>query len=339
MRVLGARLALRRGALDEALALADEILAAPARRRPTRCRPTLIAAEALLAAGPPRRRPSSAWRTAADALDPRAAPGAWGEFLRLRGALHAQAAQRRRGVPRLRAERERSRPPRRALSGGAQPPRARPPGRRDRRALGRRAPSRPGAARCSSSSAPSAISTTRAAAQRLLTDDRHRRVRRSRPPTPTMRSCGGWSTRRCCRTCSAARPATALLEAVGADCAVVFVELAGGDVRVVAFAGCDAGRRARARALGACTAAPTAAARSSSSRSAAIPTARASALVASPRPLGHPVDAAAADDRRRRAPGIRSVRRARAAGAGRRRWPSSARSSRCCPASSAPAPR
>src|SRR5205807_3263390 len=42
--------------------------------------------------------------------------------------------------------------------------------------------------------------------------------------------------------------ATALFEAAAADCSVVFVELAGGDVRVVASAGCDAdGARAMVR--------------------------------------------------------------------------------------------
>ena len=57
---------------------------------------TLIAAEALTAAGPARRRPEQRLASAADALDPRVAPAAWGEYLRLRGALHAQ---RRRAPP------------------------------------------------------------------------------------------------------------------------------------------------------------------------------------------------------------------------------------------------
>ena len=48
-------------------------------------------------------------------------PGAWGEFLRLRGALHASADRSVGGVPRHRAERERLRAHRRRLSGGAEP--------------------------------------------------------------------------------------------------------------------------------------------------------------------------------------------------------------------------
>ena len=149
-----------------------------------------------------------------------------------------------------------------------------------------------------------------------------------------MRSCGGSSMRRRCPNCSGARPPRRCSKPRPPTARVVFVELAGGDVRVVASAGCDAdaardasrapaphGQRLRPRHA------------SSSSRSAATATARASRCVASPRPIGHPVDAAAADDRRRRAAGLRAVRRARPirpAPVGPR---SSARSSRCCPGS------
>ena len=125
-----------------------------------------------------------------------------------------------------------------------------------------------------------------------------------------MRSCGGSWMRRRCRICSAARPAAALLEAAAGDCSVVFVALAGGDVRVIAAAGCDDGRRAHAGALGRERQRLRArhdrrrAARARSRRSALRP----GRVAAADRPSG---DAAAADDRRGRAAGVRAVRRAR----------------------------
>jgi DNA-binding NtrC family response regulator/tetratricopeptide (TPR) repeat protein len=89
VKVLGARLALRRGALDEAVARADEILAASAPPFDA-LQTTLTAAEALTAAN---RLPEAEQRlsTASDAIDPRIAPATWGEYLRLRGAVHAKS--------------------------------------------------------------------------------------------------------------------------------------------------------------------------------------------------------------------------------------------------------
>ncbi len=88
VRVLGARLALRRGAVDDAVAKADEILQAGAPPFDA-LQATLIAAEALTAAG---RLTDAEQRLAAagDALDPTVAPATWGEYLRLRGGLHAK---------------------------------------------------------------------------------------------------------------------------------------------------------------------------------------------------------------------------------------------------------
>src|SRR4051812_44622759 len=82
VRVLGARLALRRGELDRAAAQAEEIRHAGAPPLDT-LQATLIAAEAFTAAG---RLDEAQQRlaAAADALDPKAAPAAWGEYLRLR---------------------------------------------------------------------------------------------------------------------------------------------------------------------------------------------------------------------------------------------------------------
>ena len=88
VRVLGARLALRRRDFDAALAKADEILQADAPPFDA-LQASLIAAEALTAAGrldEAERRLASA----AEVLDPKVAPAAWGEYLRLRGALHAR---------------------------------------------------------------------------------------------------------------------------------------------------------------------------------------------------------------------------------------------------------
>src|SRR5215472_18548655 len=89
VRVLGARLALRRGALDQAVSLADEILQAGAPPFDA-LQATLIAAEALTLAD----RLSEAEQrliAVADTIDPKTAPAAWGEYLRLRGSLHAKS--------------------------------------------------------------------------------------------------------------------------------------------------------------------------------------------------------------------------------------------------------
>jgi hydrogenase-4 transcriptional activator len=88
VRLLSARLELKRGRLDQAVAISDEILVAGAPPFES-LQATLIAAEALTAAD----RLSAADRRlsmAADNLDPKNAPAAWGEYLRLRGALDAK---------------------------------------------------------------------------------------------------------------------------------------------------------------------------------------------------------------------------------------------------------
>ena len=127
--------------LDEAVARADEILQAGAPPFDA-LQATLIAAEALTAGEPARRGRAAAGRRPPTRSIREVAPAAWGEYLRLRGALHAEGRQRRRRVPRLLAERGAARSARRALSGRAQSSRARPAGRRNRRALGGRASSR-----------------------------------------------------------------------------------------------------------------------------------------------------------------------------------------------------
>ncbi len=88
VRVLRARLALKRGALTEAVALADEIHADGAPPLDT-LQATLIAVEAL-AAGGQIQDAENRLASAADSLDPRTEPGTWAEYLRIRGSLREQ---------------------------------------------------------------------------------------------------------------------------------------------------------------------------------------------------------------------------------------------------------
>jgi tetratricopeptide (TPR) repeat protein len=85
IRVLSARLALKRGELDAAVAQADDIVAAGAPPFDA-LQATLIATEALTTAD---RIPEAEARlaAAADRIDPRVAPAIWAEYLRLRGTL------------------------------------------------------------------------------------------------------------------------------------------------------------------------------------------------------------------------------------------------------------
>src|SRR4029077_14954858 len=78
VRVLGARLALRRAALDEAVARVDEILQAGTPLFAA-LRATLIAAEARTA-GNRLGEAEQRLAAAADGLDPKVAPAAWGEY-------------------------------------------------------------------------------------------------------------------------------------------------------------------------------------------------------------------------------------------------------------------
>jgi hydrogenase-4 transcriptional activator len=89
LRVISARLATRRGKPDEALAIADEIAKSTNAPPAETIEAELIAAEALLSAG--RVDEAEHRLTQVESrLDPRTTPGAWGEFLRLRGDLRAR---------------------------------------------------------------------------------------------------------------------------------------------------------------------------------------------------------------------------------------------------------
>ncbi len=285
VRVLEARLALRRGTVDEAVTRANEILADGAPPFDA-LQATLIAAEALTAGGH-LAEAAERLASAADALDPQVAPATWGEYLRLRGVLHT-----RNGAPAdayhdfaqsatlldLLGERYQA-----ALS---------------RLALGRLI-AQSGARSVAERYLHAAQATFEQlgaerdlvdthAAQTLLTNvgsgeyvispaDADDAVVRRIVDAAALPDLLGRET------------AAALLDAAGGDSAGVFVQLTGGDVRMIAAAGCDL---ETARAL-----ARTASHQMGYGRGGTLvvePIGRDAegprcAFVASPRPLGHPV--------------------------------------------------
>jgi len=90
LRILGVKLAIRRGAYDQAVQMADELGKTPGVPRAEAIQADLAASEALIAADriedASRRIESCEGR-----LDPRTAPANWGEFLRIRGAINERA--------------------------------------------------------------------------------------------------------------------------------------------------------------------------------------------------------------------------------------------------------
>ena len=90
VRVLEAKLALKRGRAEQALAIADEIAHAPAAPAAYALQAELIAAEAALASNRPVQA-SDRLATVGGRLQPTEMPGPWGEFLRVRGRVHAHA--------------------------------------------------------------------------------------------------------------------------------------------------------------------------------------------------------------------------------------------------------
>ena len=90
IRVLEAKLATKRGDTDEALRLANEIAASAPPAEAIQA--DLIAAEALLAAGL-KDETESRLGQLGGRIDARAMPGAWGEFLRIRGAVNSAAGR------------------------------------------------------------------------------------------------------------------------------------------------------------------------------------------------------------------------------------------------------
>src|SRR6188768_2785082 len=92
LKVLGVKLAIRRGAHDEALAMADELAHAPGVPPSEAIQADLAASEALLAAGR-LEDAEKRLQLCEERLDPRGTPGTWGEFLRIRGLIHEQTSR------------------------------------------------------------------------------------------------------------------------------------------------------------------------------------------------------------------------------------------------------
>jgi hydrogenase-4 transcriptional activator len=92
LRVLEARLALRRGEPMQALALASDVAGSPETPAGYAIQAELIAIEALLAAGEPDESRARLERIASR-VQPGGMSGVWGEYLRLRGRLHAAAGR------------------------------------------------------------------------------------------------------------------------------------------------------------------------------------------------------------------------------------------------------
>ena len=282
--MLGARLALRRAALDEAVSRVDEILQAGAPPFDA-LQATLIAAEALTAGN---RLPEAEQRlqAAADALDPKVAPAAWGEYLRLRGMVHAKTGSgadayhdfsQSAALLDLLGERYQS-----ALS---------------HLALGRLV-AETGARSVAERHLNKALSIfeqleaardvedTREA-QRLLTTvgtgqylispaDADDAIVRRIVDAAALPDLLGRET------------AAALLDAAAGDASVIFIHLPGGDVHVIASAGCDedaARTLARAAANGLAYGRGTLIVESLGRDADGVRL----GLVASPRPIGHPV--------------------------------------------------
>ena len=284
VRVLGARLALRRGALDDAVTQIDEILQAGAPPLDA-LQATLIAAEALTAAN---RLPEAELRlaSAAETLDPKTAPAAWGEYLRLRGAVHAKSNSavdayhdfsQSAALLDLLGERYQSGLSHLALGRLVAETGARSVAERHlSKALG--IFQLLGAERdLDDTRAAQALLTTIGTGQYVISPaDADDAIVRRIVDAAALPDLLGRET------------AAALLEAAAGDCGMVYVELAGGDVRVVASAGCEADA--------ARTMARSAASGSAYGRGVIVveplgrdPEGPRFGLVASPRAIGHPV--------------------------------------------------
>jgi DNA-binding NtrC family response regulator/tetratricopeptide (TPR) repeat protein len=283
VRVLGARLALRRGALADAVTLADQILEADAPGADA-LQATLIAGEALIAAGE-REAAEQRLHTAAGKLDPKSTPAAWGEYLRLRGALHASSGNpadayhdiaQSATLLDLLGERYQAALSHLALGRLVAESGARSMAERHL-ALARATFEQLGAARdlTDAEAAETLLTRHGSGAYVISPADADDAIVRRIVDAAALPELLGRET------------ALALLETVAADSTVVFVEQPDGDVRVIASAGCDADT---ARTL-----ARSALHGQSYGRGAVLeplgrdPEGPRFVLIASSRPLGHPV--------------------------------------------------
>ena len=284
VRVLGARLALRRGALDDAVSRVDEILQAGAPPFDA-LQATLIAAEALTA-GDRLAEAEQRLQAAADALDPKIAPAAWGEYLRLRGLLHARTGNgadayhdfsQSAALLDLLGERYQSALSHLALGRLVAETGARSVAERQlHKALS--IFQQLGASRdVDDTLAAQALLTTVGTGQYLISPaDADDAIVRRLVDAAALPELLGRET------------ASALLEAAAADASVVFVHEPGGDVHVIAAAGCEdeaARTLARAAASGLAYGRGTLVVESLGRNA----DGGRFGLVASPRPIGHPV--------------------------------------------------
>ena len=236
VRVISARLAIRRGTPDVALAVADEIARSPAAPPAEALQGELIAIEALLAA---ERLDEAEHRLAQveSRLDPRSTPGAWGEFLRLRGELRARQARtteayhdiaQSSSVFELVGERYQAAVSQLALGRLAARAGARSTADRHFQQAAQVFQSlgalRDLEAAREALSAAQTVGTGEYVGSPADADDALVRRLVDAAILPEL---------------LARELAAALLEAINADVAVVFVELPGGDIRVIAHAGAD----------------------------------------------------------------------------------------------------
>ena len=92
LKVLGVKLAICQGQFDQALAMADELARTPGVPPAEAIQADLAACEALVAAN--RIADAEQRIESCEArLDPRTAPANWGEFLRIRGAVHESSGR------------------------------------------------------------------------------------------------------------------------------------------------------------------------------------------------------------------------------------------------------
>ena len=246
LKVLAVKLAIRRGASDDALAMADELVVAAGVPPSEAIQADLAASEALLTGGRIAQA-EQRLQGCEDRLDPRGAPGNWGEFLRIRGLVHEQSGRhsaayhdfaQSANVFELLGERYQA-----ALS---------------QLSLGRMAAKAANTATAERylSLAEQVFKTL--GAQRDLDEvEAARQLLVEMTPTTVAVASGDAEEAIVRRLVDAAifpellarETATALLETMEADSAVVFVAPPGGEVRLLASAGCDpAIARALARA-------------------------------------------------------------------------------------------
>jgi DNA-binding NtrC family response regulator/tetratricopeptide (TPR) repeat protein len=245
LKVLAVKLAIRRGDFEEALDMANELAATAGVPPSEAIQADLAASEALLAAG----RVEEAERRlqgCEDRLDPRSAPGNWGEFLRMRGLIHEQSNRHSAAYHDL------------AQSANV----FELLGERYQAALSQLSLGRLAVKGGTNSTADRYLSLAEGVfktlgAQRDLDEAAAARQMMIDAPPPVVVTSADADEAIVRRLVDAAifpellarETATALLEAMGADAAVMFVAPPGGDIRLLASAGCDpAIARALARA-------------------------------------------------------------------------------------------